>query len=294
MSVEISEPVSVIGLGRMGSALAQALLRAGRPVTVYNRTPGRSEPFRGQGAVVAAGLAEALAPSSVVLVSLSNYEAAHGLFFAPGGPDLRDTTIIQLSSGTPREARAWAQACADRGAKTLTGAILAYPMHIGTPQAQLLISGPENLYARCATLLQLLGTHMHTSKNPGGAAALDCAVLAAIMLSMLGTLQGIELCRPESVDPAKFVTILNGVLAVMPAVNEMMLRSVIARSYGDPQATIDTWAATAAHVADIVAQHGMAPLLSDTLTQIFARARAADLGNLDFAAFAELLRAPGG
>jgi 3-hydroxyisobutyrate dehydrogenase-like beta-hydroxyacid dehydrogenase len=294
MSFDASAPVSVIGLGRMGSSLAQALLRAGRPVTVYNRTPARSEPLRRQGAVVAAGLAQALAPGSIALVSLSNYDAAHALFFAPGGPDLRDTIIIQLSSGTPREARAWAERCSDRGARTLTGAILAYPMHIGTPQAQLLISGPENLYARYAGLLEMLGTPMHAGENPGGASAFDCAVLASIMLSMLGTLQGIELCRSESVDPAKFVAISNGVLAVMPSVNQMMLQAVIARNYTDPQATIDVWAATAAHVADIVAQHRMEPLLSETLTQMFARARASDLGNLDFAALAELLRAPGG
>jgi 3-hydroxyisobutyrate dehydrogenase-like beta-hydroxyacid dehydrogenase len=167
-------------------------------------------------------------------------------------------------------------------------------MHIGTPQAQLLISGPESLYARLAGHLQLLGIPMHAGNNPGAAGALDCAVLAATMLSMVGTLQGIELCRSESVDPAKFIAISNGVLAVMPAVNEMMLQSVIARSYANPQASIDTWAATARRVADIVAQNRMTPLLSDMLVDIFGRAPTAELGNLDIAALAELLRAPPG
>jgi 3-hydroxyisobutyrate dehydrogenase-like beta-hydroxyacid dehydrogenase len=167
-------------------------------------------------------------------------------------------------------------------------------MHIGTPEAQLMISGPESLYARLAGHLQLLGTPMHAGENPGAASALDCAVLAATMLSMVGTLQGIEPCRSESVDPAKFIAISNGVLSVMPAVNEMMLQAVIARNYANPQASIDTWAAVAAHVADIVAQHHMAPLLSGTLTEMFARARVADMGNLDIAALGELLRAPSG
>jgi 3-hydroxyisobutyrate dehydrogenase-like beta-hydroxyacid dehydrogenase len=135
---------------------------------------------------------------------------------------------------------------------------------------------------------------MRAGENPGAASALDCAVLAATMLGLVGTLQGIELCRSESVDPAKFIALSNGVLAAMPAVNEMMLQAVIARSYANPQASIDTWAAVAAHVADIVAQRGMAPLLSGTLTEMFAGARAADLGDLDITALGELLRAPGG
>lgn len=291
-SGDLSVSVSVVGLGRMGTALAQALLRGGKQVTVFNRTPARSEPLGEQGARAAATLVDALASSRVTLISLSNYDAAHELFFGSDRPNLHGRTLIQLSSGTPREAREWTLRCAERGGETLTGAILAYPMHIGTPQAQLLISGPENLFAHFAGLLQLLGTPMHAGANPGAASALDCAALAATMLSMLGTLQGIELCRSESVDPQKFVALSNGVLGAMPAVNQMMLQAVIARSYANPQASIDTWAATARHVADIVAQNRMAPLLSDLLLEMFDRAHAAGFGNLDIAVFAELLRAP--
>ncbi len=35
--------VSVIGLGNMGSALAEALINAGHEVTVWNRTPGKCD-----------------------------------------------------------------------------------------------------------------------------------------------------------------------------------------------------------------------------------------------------------
>ena len=48
-------------------------------------------------------------------------------------------------------------------------------MHIGTPQAQLLISGPKELYDRSLGVLELLGAPMHVGEPPGGASALDCA-----------------------------------------------------------------------------------------------------------------------
>lgn len=277
----------------MGSALARALLRAGRQVVVYNRTPARSEPLREQGASVAANLVEAFAPSTVSLVSLSDYHAAEALFFASDDrPILAGRTIVQLSSGTPREARAWSARCAELGAQTLTGAILAYPMHIGTPHARFLISGAVDVYARCQGLFELLGSPMHVGERPGGASALDCAVLANSMLRIIGFLQGIELCCAEAVDPAKFFDISNAMEAVWPEVNRMMLQAVAARSYVNPQASIDTWAATARHIADIVERNRMEPLVSDLLLGIFDRAHATGLGSLDISAVAEILRAP--
>ncbi|MFD4375859.1 NAD(P)-binding domain-containing protein, partial [Streptomyces sp. NPDC058527] len=47
-------PVTVIGLGSMGSALAAAFLAAGHPTTVWNRTPERAAPRPGGGAPGAA------------------------------------------------------------------------------------------------------------------------------------------------------------------------------------------------------------------------------------------------
>lgn len=292
MGGEFSGPLAVIGLGRMGSTLAQVLLGADRSVVVYNRTASRAEPLRELGATVASSLAQALDASSVALISLSDYAAANELFFGSNPSDLRGKTLIQLSSGTPKEARAWFEACAQAGGQTLTGAILGYPMHIGTPVAQLLISGPEDLFERSRDVLAALGSPMRVSENPGGASALDCAVLAHSMFSIAALAQGIEICRSGSVDPTSFVAIVNAFLAPMAEVNNSILRAVVTGDYANPQASMDTWGATAGHVADIVADHHMPPVLSDALVALFARARAAGLGDMDIGAFAEVLRAP--
>jgi 3-hydroxyisobutyrate dehydrogenase-like beta-hydroxyacid dehydrogenase len=46
-------PVTVIGLGPMGRAMAGALMRAGHPVTVWNRTPRRADELVAEGARLA-------------------------------------------------------------------------------------------------------------------------------------------------------------------------------------------------------------------------------------------------
>lgn len=56
----MSSPVTIIGLGPMGQAMARTLLTAGHDVTVWNRTPARAESLVGQGARLAATPAEAI------------------------------------------------------------------------------------------------------------------------------------------------------------------------------------------------------------------------------------------
>ncbi|WP_143669806.1 NAD(P)-binding domain-containing protein, partial [Streptomyces sp. rh195] len=52
-------PLTLLGLGAMGVALARTWLTAGHPLTVWNRGPGRSAELAAAGARVAATAAEA-------------------------------------------------------------------------------------------------------------------------------------------------------------------------------------------------------------------------------------------
>ena len=53
MSTTDETPVSVIGLGPMGQAMTRLLMKGGHPVTVWNRSRGRSDALAARGATVA-------------------------------------------------------------------------------------------------------------------------------------------------------------------------------------------------------------------------------------------------
>jgi 3-hydroxyisobutyrate dehydrogenase-like beta-hydroxyacid dehydrogenase len=61
--------VSVIGLGAMGSALAEAFLKSGLSVTVWNRTQAKAEALVAKGAVAAASVREAVEASKLVVAA---------------------------------------------------------------------------------------------------------------------------------------------------------------------------------------------------------------------------------
>lgn len=113
--------VTCIGLGLMGSALARAALASGHGVAVWNRTPGKAQALADIGA---------LAASTRVLLE-TNGVAKH----------LVGRTIVNLTTGTPREAEALSVWVGAQGAHYLDGAILCGPNAIGTENGEVVFSG---------------------------------------------------------------------------------------------------------------------------------------------------------
>jgi 3-hydroxyisobutyrate dehydrogenase-like beta-hydroxyacid dehydrogenase len=93
--------IGFIGLGKMGHAMATNLLKAGHPITVYNRSPGKAEALVQQGATAARNVAEA-STGDVVFTMLSDDEAVEEVAsgengvvasLAPGATHVSSSTI---------------------------------------------------------------------------------------------------------------------------------------------------------------------------------------------------------
>jgi 3-hydroxyisobutyrate dehydrogenase-like beta-hydroxyacid dehydrogenase len=76
--------VGFIGLGHMGSGMAANLVKAGHDVTVYNRSPAKTEALVALGAKAAANVAEACR-GDVVITMLANDEAVASVALGPDG-----------------------------------------------------------------------------------------------------------------------------------------------------------------------------------------------------------------
>jgi 3-hydroxyisobutyrate dehydrogenase-like beta-hydroxyacid dehydrogenase len=140
----MNQKVTVIGAGRMGSALAAALYKRGFDTTVWNRTSSKTESLSRLGLRVAPSVLEAVVDAEIVIVNINNYESTNQLVRQPAIESaLRGKVLVQLSSGTPDEAREMESWARPRGIDYLDGAIMNYPVDIGKPQGTVLYSGPE-------------------------------------------------------------------------------------------------------------------------------------------------------
>ncbi|WP_049578616.1 NAD(P)-dependent oxidoreductase [Streptomyces sp. SBT349] len=207
-------PLTLLGLGAMGTALAKTWLDAGHPLTVWNRTPGRAEPLAAAGAAVAGTAAEAVAANELTVVCLLD-DASVGA--ALDGADLAGRDLVNLTTSTPAEARARAGWAKERGARFLDGGIMAVPPMIGVPEAggYVFYSGDGALFeARRETLAAPAGT-VFVGEDAGLAALHDVALLSAMTGMFAGMAHAFALLRKEDVRPTAFAPLLSGWLTAM-------------------------------------------------------------------------------
>ncbi|MFF8973599.1 NAD(P)-dependent oxidoreductase [Streptomyces sp. NPDC014995] len=196
-------PVTVIGLGLMGQALAGAFLKAGHPTIVWNRTSSKADQLVAEGARLAPTVDDALKAGSLTIICVTDYPAMHELLGA-SDIELDGTMLINLTSGDSAQAREAAQWAEQRGAHYLDGAIMAIPPAIGTAEAVILHSGPQSDFEAHKSTLDALGTVTYLGADHGLASLYDVAGLAMMWSVLNAWLQGTALLRTAGVDAATY------------------------------------------------------------------------------------------
>ncbi|MEV6138973.1 NAD(P)-binding domain-containing protein [Nocardia sp. NPDC051990] len=197
------EPVTVIGLGLMGCALANAFLNAGHPTTVWNRTTAKADQLVADGAELAPSVGAAVRAGSLTVVCVTDYQAVRDLLDVDD-VELDGTVLVNLTSGDSAEARETADWVEARGAHYMDGAIMAVPAAIGTPEAVILYSGPKPYFERYEAALAAVGTATYLGADHGTASVYDAAGLVMMWSILNAWLQGVALVETVDVDAATF------------------------------------------------------------------------------------------
>ncbi len=106
---ETTRPVGFIGLGSMGSPMAVNLARAGTPLLVWNRSPGKTAAAAAAGAEIAADAATVFADAVIVILMLTDEGAIDAVLQrGEGGFASRVTgrTIVHMGTTAPAYSRA--------------------------------------------------------------------------------------------------------------------------------------------------------------------------------------------
>jgi 3-hydroxyisobutyrate dehydrogenase-like beta-hydroxyacid dehydrogenase len=136
----------------------------------------------------------------VTVLCIDDYAATRSLFEEYDlGSELAGRTLVQFSTGTPKEARDSEASAKQNGTAYLDGAILAYPREVGH-DALIVVSGDEGAYAGVKGLLAALSTDVrYLGAAVGAAAALDVAVMSYYICSHMGLVHAALICESEDV-----------------------------------------------------------------------------------------------
>jgi 3-hydroxyisobutyrate dehydrogenase-like beta-hydroxyacid dehydrogenase len=284
--------VSVIGLGAMGSALARALLRNGHRVTVWNRTSAKADPLVGDGAVLAPSAASAVGVSPIVLVCVEDYKVTRNIVgMEEVAAVLAGRVLVELSSGTPQDARdaeAWAR---ERGLAYLDGAIMATPSQIGRPDTPMFVSGAETAFRRSEPVLKILaGNLIYMGESVGSAAAWDLATLSCLFGAILGFFHGACIFESEGLR----VGDLGALIAdISPVLGEMIRHAgevIQTGTFDRPQSSVKTCTVAFELFMKQAREAGINAEFPTFGLGLFKKAMAAGYGEEEVAAFIKVLR----
>jgi 3-hydroxyisobutyrate dehydrogenase-like beta-hydroxyacid dehydrogenase len=287
----MSYNVTVIGAGRMGSALATVLFHKGFATTVWNRTRAKTEILSRLGLTVAQSLNASVREADIVVVSVSDYSSTRQLLRQPDiETALRGKIVVQLSSGTPKEARemdSWARRC---GIAYIDGAILGSPQWIGTPACTIFYSGPDEVFNRAKPVLMVFGDRtLFVGHEIGQASAFDVAVLTFGIGAMLGFLQGQVVWEGENLPAGGFVETIKRMMPTMESVFTDMSRRISSKNYTGDQASLEAYSVVSKQLVSWCQDRGSDHSLPDDYVNLMERAIQAGKSQADFACLFEIL-----
>ncbi|MFV2107194.1 NAD(P)-dependent oxidoreductase [Micromonospora sp. LOL_015] len=172
-----SRTIGVVGLGGMGAGMAHALLAAGLPVAVHNRTAAKATDVVAAGAQQADSAAALAARSDVVLLSLSDEYAVEEVLFGELVPQLRPgTPVVDTSSVSPAYARHTATRLAASGVRRIEACVVGNPEMARAGQLRVFTAGDPEHVGQVQDVLTAIGQQVRHLGESGSATGLKLAL----------------------------------------------------------------------------------------------------------------------
>lgn len=175
-AVDSKARIGLIGLGLMGRPMGMNLLKAGYPLTVWNRTASRADELVAAGATLAKSPKEAAAAADVLLTMVSDPPALESVLWGADGMDggalagLKSGSIyIDSSTVSPNLARKIAAACAERGVRFLDAPVTGGDWGAKKGELVFMIGGEAETLKAVEPILGVMGKKwFHLGPNGAG------------------------------------------------------------------------------------------------------------------------------
>jgi len=203
--------IGFIGLGTMGSAMAANIVRAGFPLTVWNRTVGRAPELADLGATFAATAAEVAAASDIVVVCVSDTPDVEAVLFGPDGVTAgarEGSLIIDCSTIAPSGSWNFAERLDGRGLVFVDAPVSGGSEGARNATLTIFVGGHERDVERARPVLTAIGRTI-THVGPIGAGQAVKAVNQVILAgAYLGVAEGIVLAMKAGLDAQQVIDAL--------------------------------------------------------------------------------------
>jgi len=287
----MTETVALIGMGLLGSALAERLLGAGFAVRGHDVDAGRMAEHHARGGLATGSPEEAARGAQIVVTCLMTAELVREVLLGPRGAlaAAPDAVVIDASTVHPDASTALAGELAARGVSMLDAPIAGSSGQARRGEAPVLVGGDAAVFARCRPLLEALSRTVHHVGPSGSGARAKLAVNLVLGLNRLALAEGLLFGLRQGLDGKALLEVLKDSGAYSRAMDLKGARMLEGRY--EPEGKL------AQHLKDVelildVGRAAGAPLLASALhRQLLVAGVAAGWSDRDNSAIMAVLRA---
>ena len=282
--------LAVLGMGRMGHAVAERLLGGDHEVTVWNRTPHKADDLVAKGARESATPAAAAEETEATFTSLTDDAAVRTVVTGHDGvaAGLGDGLLIDASTVSPQTTADLAEAV---GGCLLASPILGSPTAVVSGEAGYLIGGPRELYDRLAPAYDVLAEverRVYVGEDARVATTLKLLSNYLLMSGIAALAEAVATAQAVGLPDELIRDYLGQLPLVAPALRNR-LDDIVSGHH-------DGWFSTTLGAKDVrlaenlARSHGVLLPLADAVKRRFEEAATQGWADADIGAVVELLR----
>jgi 3-hydroxyisobutyrate dehydrogenase-like beta-hydroxyacid dehydrogenase len=285
---EDNETIGLIGVGLLGSAIAERLIRGGAHVCGHDRRSAPLDALVAQGGRKCGTAADLLARCRVIVMSLPDSSVSAQVVSENGTSLQRGQTLIDTTTGDPEEMVAIGQSLRDKGIAYLEATVAGSSAQVRSGEACLLVGGDDHaVRANEQVLGAIAPRHFHL--GPVGTASRFKLVHNLVLgLNRAVLAEGLSFAQVLGFDPGRVLEILKET----PAASKVMESKGRKMVSGDwaPQARLSQHLKDVRLIVAAAQQRGLPIPLSRVHQQLLERAERLGFGDADNSAVIEAYR----
>ena len=200
-----------IGLGVMGKPMATNLLKAGYPLTVWNRTRSKMDDLVKLGAAAGESPKDVAEKSDVVITIVSDSPDVEEVVLGPSGviegakPGM---ILIDMSTISPTVTRKIAEKLAEKGVKMLDAPVSGGDIGAKQGTLSIMVGGPKEAFDECLPILEVLGKRItYMGSNGMGQSTKLCNQVICV-LNIEAVCEGLMLGAKLGLDLEKLLNVV--------------------------------------------------------------------------------------
>jgi len=209
-----------IGLGNMGSRIAQRLLDHGYQLAVYDVDISKSDAIRAQSGTVAKNIVELARTADVILSCLTNDDAVRSAYIGPDGVfagSRPGTVVLEMSTISPESSRELHRLGVQGGIEVLDVAISG-----STPAAEqgiltLLVGGDRELFGAAEPIFQAIAKQYFLLGGSGAGTAMKLVVNTLLGVGMQAIAEAVAFGEKVGLNRERLLEVLSKTAVIAPA-----------------------------------------------------------------------------